>query len=65
MFDHVLGEDKFTFVEDTLNPKSVTLLLTGPNQHSIIQMNDAVRDVLRAVKNAIEGSKLKVLHNDF
>jgi T-complex protein 1 subunit zeta len=43
-----------SFVEDTLNPKSVTLLLTGPNQHSIIQMNDAVRDGLRAVKNAIE-----------
>ena len=49
-----MGEEKFTFVEETQNPKSVTILLTGPNQHSIIQMNDAIRDGLRAVKNAIE-----------
>ena len=54
VYEHVLGEEKFTFVEDTLNPKSVSLLLTGPNQHSIIQMNDAIRDGLRAVKNALE-----------
>ncbi|KAJ3304450.1 T-complex protein 1 subunit zeta [Kappamyces sp. JEL0829] len=54
VYEHVLGEDKFTFVEECQNPKSVTVLLTGPNQHSIIQMNDAIRDGLRAVKNAIE-----------
>lgn len=54
VYEHVLGEEKFTFVEETLNPKSVTILLTGPNQHSIIQMNDAIRDGLRSVKNAIE-----------
>jgi len=54
VYEHVLGEEKFTFVEETQNPKSVTILLTGPNQHSIIQMNDAIRDGLRAVKNAIE-----------
>lgn len=54
VYEHVLGEEKFTFVEDTLNPKSVSILLTGPNQHSIIQMNDAIRDGLRSVKNAIE-----------
>jgi T-complex protein 1 subunit zeta len=58
VYEHVLGEDKFTFVEDTKNPKSVTLLLTGPNAHTIVQMNDAVRDGLRAVKNAIEDEVL-------
>jgi T-complex protein 1 subunit zeta len=58
VYEHVLGEEKFTFVEDTLNPKSVSILLTGPNQHSIIQMNDAIRDGLRSVKNAIEDEYL-------
>ncbi len=58
IYEHVLGEDKFTFVEDCENPKSVTVLLTGPNQHSIIQMNDAIRDGLRSVKNAIEDEYL-------
>ena len=54
VYEHVLGEDKFTFVEDCKNPKSVTILIKAPNQHTIAQINDAVRDGLRAVKNAIE-----------
>jgi T-complex protein 1 subunit zeta len=54
VYEHVLGEEKFTFVEQCAMPKSVTLLLNGPNSHTIVQMNDAVRDGLRAVKNAIE-----------
>lgn len=49
-----LGEDKFTFVEQCRNPKSCTILLQGPNPHSIAQMQDAVRDGLRSVKNTIE-----------
>lgn len=49
-----LGEDKFTFVEECKTPKSCTLLLQGPNGHTIAQIKDAVRDGLRAVKNAIE-----------
>lgn len=52
--EHVLGENKFTFVEKCKNPLSVTVLLKGPNKHSLIQMKDAVRDGLRAVKNALE-----------
>ncbi|KAJ3074179.1 T-complex protein 1 subunit zeta [Podochytrium sp. JEL0797] len=54
VYEHVLGEEKFTFMENVENPASVTLLLTGPNAHTIMQVNDAVRDGLRAVKNAIE-----------
>lgn len=54
VYEHVLGEEKFTFVEDVKNAKSVTLLITGPHSHTIAQINDAVRDGLRAVKNAIE-----------
>eukprot|EP00574_Skeletonema_japonicum_P014679 CAMPEP_0201714912 /NCGR_PEP_ID=MMETSP0593-20130828/1175_1 /ASSEMBLY_ACC=CAM_ASM_000672 /TAXON_ID=267983 /ORGANISM="Skeletonema japonicum, Strain CCMP2506" /LENGTH=579 /DNA_ID=CAMNT_0048204225 /DNA_START=92 /DNA_END=1831 /DNA_ORIENTATION=- len=49
-----LGDDKFTFVEECQHPKSCTLLLQGPNSHTIDQIKDAVRDGLRAVKNAIE-----------
>eukprot|EP00979_Chaetoceros_neogracilis_P016865 scaffold10038_cov267-Chaetoceros_neogracile.AAC.13 len=49
-----LGEDKFTFVEECRTPKSCTLLLQGPNAHTVAQIKDAVRDGLRAVKNAIE-----------
>uniref|UniRef100_A0AAY4BS34 T-complex protein 1 subunit zeta n=1 Tax=Denticeps clupeoides TaxID=299321 RepID=A0AAY4BS34_9TELE len=48
------GEEKYTFIEKCGNPRSVTLLLKGPNKHTLTQIKDAVRDGLRAVKNAIE-----------
>ncbi|CAG8621325.1 7630_t:CDS:10 [Dentiscutata erythropus] len=54
IYEHTLGEEKYTFVEDVKDPKSVTILIKGPNAHTITQINDAVRDGLRAVKNAIE-----------
>jgi len=54
VYEHTLGEDKFTFIEEVQNPKSVTILIKGPNAHTLAQINDAVRDGLRAVKNAIE-----------
>ncbi|GIY35384.1 t-complex protein 1 subunit zeta [Caerostris extrusa] len=54
VYEHILGEDKFTFVEDLKNPHSVTILIKGPNNHTLTQIKDAVYDGLRAVKNAIE-----------
>ena len=51
-----LGDDKFTFVEDCKIPKSCTILIKGPNKHTIDQIKDAVRDGLRAVKNVVEVS---------
>uniref|UniRef100_A0A8B9H8D9 Chaperonin containing TCP1, subunit 6A (zeta 1) n=1 Tax=Astyanax mexicanus TaxID=7994 RepID=A0A8B9H8D9_ASTMX len=48
------GEEKYTFIEKCGNPRSVTLLIKGPNKHTLTQIKDAVRDGLRAVKNAIE-----------
>merc|ERR1712071_633864 len=54
VYEHVLGENKFTFVEQCANPLSVTILMKGPNKHSLMQIKDAVRDGLRAVKNAME-----------
>ncbi|XP_032699161.1 T-complex protein 1 subunit zeta-2 isoform X1 [Lontra canadensis] len=49
-----LGEEKFTFIEACVNPRSVTLLVKGPNKHTLTQIKDAIRDGLRAIKNAIE-----------
>jgi len=54
VYEHVLGENKFTFVEECKNPLSVTVLMKGPNKHTLNQIKDAVRDGLRAVKNALE-----------
>lgn len=97
VYEHVLGEEKYTFVENVKNPHSCTVLIKGiltclvfvfmffscelycfavvvhimslfeelvlvntlvfcpgPNDHTIAQIKDAVRDGLRAVKNTIE-----------
>lgn len=53
-YEHILGDQKFTFIENQKNVKSVTVLIKGPNKHTITMIKDAVRDGLRAVKNAIE-----------
>jgi len=58
VFEHVLGEEAYTFVEDVAHPTSCTVLLKGPNDHTIAQMKDAVRDGLRAVKNVYEDAAL-------
>lgn len=54
VYEVLLGEEKYTFVEGVENPFSCTILIKGPNQHTIAQIKDAVRDGLRAVKNCIE-----------
>eukprot|EP00096_Caligus_rogercresseyi_P009085 TRINITY_DN301_c0_g2_i1.p1 TRINITY_DN301_c0_g2~~TRINITY_DN301_c0_g2_i1.p1 ORF type:complete len:537 (+),score=198.38 TRINITY_DN301_c0_g2_i1:89-1699(+) len=54
VYEHVLGENKFTYVEECRNPLSVTILMKAANKHTLTQIKDAVRDGLRAVKNAIE-----------
>lgn len=54
VYEHVLGDEKYTFVENVKNPQSCTILIKGPNDHTIAQIKDAVRDGLRAVKNTIE-----------
>ncbi|KAF7428566.1 T-complex protein 1 subunit zeta [Pleurotus ostreatus] len=58
VYEHTLGEEKFTFIEEVKAPRSVTLLIKGPNPHTIQQIQDALRDGLRAVKNAIEDNCL-------
>ncbi|KAG2616386.1 T-complex protein 1 subunit zeta 1 [Panicum virgatum] len=54
VYEHVLGEEKYTFVENVKNPRSCTILIKGPNDHTIAQIKDAVRDGLRSVKNTVE-----------
>ncbi|KAJ2603406.1 T-complex protein 1 subunit zeta [Coemansia sp. RSA 1721] len=56
--EHVLGENKYTFVEECKTPRSVTILIKGPSGHVLQQIQDAVRDGLRAVKNAVEDKAL-------
>lgn len=58
VYEHTLGEEKFTFVEDLKNPESVTILIRGPNKYSIRQIKDAIFDGLRAIKNTIEDGSL-------
>jgi T-complex protein 1 subunit zeta len=56
--EETLGEEKFTFIEDAQVGKSCTLLIRGPNKHTIDQIKDAARDGLRAVKGAIDDMAL-------
>lgn len=60
VYEHVLGEEKYTFIEDVKNPHSCTILIKGPNDHTIAQIKDAVRDGLRAVKNVLEDKSVVV-----
>lgn len=58
VYEYVLGEEKYTFVESTKNVSSATILIKAASKHTITQMKDAVYDGLRAVKNAIEDKAL-------
>jgi len=53
VYEHNLGDEKYTFVEGVKNPRSCTILIKGPNDHTIAILKDAVRDGLRAVTNVI------------
>lgn len=49
VYEVSLGDDKYTFIEGVENPFSCTILIKGPNDYSIAQAKDAIRDGLRAV----------------
>lgn len=53
MYEVNLGDDKYTFIEGVENPFSCTILIKGPNDYSIAQTKDAIRDGLRAVSNTL------------
>ncbi|CAD7930634.1 unnamed protein product [Amoebophrya sp. A25] len=54
VYEHQIEDDKFTFVEKPKNPHSCTVLVTGPNEHTLHQMKDALRDGLKSIVNALE-----------
>lgn len=58
VYEHSLGDDKYTFIEGVENPFSCTILIKGPNDYSIAQTKDAIRDGLRAVVNAVQDSNV-------
>jgi len=58
VYEQTIGEEKYTFIEELKEPKSVTILIKAPNKHTLAQIKDAVYDGLRAIKNAIEDSCL-------
>jgi T-complex protein 1 subunit zeta len=53
VYEQTVGEEKFTFVEEAQHPASVTILIKAPTQHQMAQIQDAIRDGLRAVKNTL------------
>lgn len=54
VYEVSLGEEKYTFVEGVKNPRSCTILINGPNEHTIAMIKDAIRDGLRSVKNVYD-----------
>jgi len=54
VYEDTVGEEKYTFVEGVKNPKSCTILIKGPNEHTIAMIKEACRDGLRAVKNVLD-----------
>lgn len=54
VYEQSLGDDKYTFIDGVENPFSCTILIKGPNDYSIAQCKDAIRDGLRAVRNTID-----------
>lgn len=58
VYETTIGEEKFTYVTENLNPKSCTILIKGAHNHVIQQTKDAIRDGLRAVSNAVKDGAL-------
>lgn len=58
IYEYILGEEKYTFVEGVKDLHSATILIRAAAKHTITQIKDAVYDGLRAVKNAIDDGNL-------
>eukprot|EP00924_Labyrinthula_sp_SR-Ha-C_P012105 snap_masked-scaffold_26-processed-gene-4.54-mRNA-1 protein AED:0.01 eAED:0.01 QI:0/-1/0/1/-1/1/1/0/553 len=58
VYEQILEEEKYTFVEGVRHPHSCTILVQGQNEHTIAMVKDGLRDALRSVRNAIEGKEL-------
>ena len=58
VYERSIGDEKWTFVTGVEKPKSCAILVKAPNDHTIAQIKDAIRDGLRAVRNAVEDKAL-------
>lgn len=58
VYEQTIGEEKFTYVTENVNPTSVSILIKGATQHVLKQTKDAIRDGLRAVANTIKDESL-------
>jgi T-complex protein 1 subunit zeta len=58
VYEKVLGDDKWTFIEEVPIAESCTVMIRGPNDHTIHQIKDALRDGLRSVSNTMEDKHL-------
>ncbi|SCP05174.1 T-complex protein 1 subunit zeta, putative [Plasmodium ovale] len=54
VYEICINDEKYTFIEEVINPKSCTIFIQAPNDYTIKQIKDAIRDGLRSIKNAIE-----------
>ncbi|CAD7935014.1 unnamed protein product [Amoebophrya sp. A120] len=54
VYEHQIEDDKFTFIEQPKNPHSCTILVTGPNEHTLHMMKDAINDGLKSLVNVLE-----------
>jgi T-complex protein 1 subunit zeta len=52
VFEQKLGEETYTFVQGVQHPLSCTILINGPNGHTITMIKDALKDGLRCVRHA-------------
>ncbi|KAL7673287.1 hypothetical protein ACOME3_008153 [Neoechinorhynchus agilis] len=54
VYEHVIGDDKFTFVEQCESPKSATILIKGAQKYIVQRVKDAVRDGTKAAQNLLQ-----------
>ncbi len=53
-----IGNDPMTFVEECVNPKSVSIILRGGTEHVVDELERAMEDALRVVGVALEDGLL-------
>ena len=55
-----IGDEKFTFVMECVNPKAVSIFIRGSTEHVLDELERSIHDSLFVVKVAIEDQKMTV-----
>ena len=55
-----IGDEKFTFIMECVNPKAVSIFIRGSTEHVIDELERSIHDSLFVVKVAIEDQKMTV-----